>query len=108
MLQLLGYSGPLLIETTLRSILGAPWLQPVDWGLIPKFTSELYDEVTFSIPSTTETLIEKPDGVAMEILRVVFFSVNCSSLAETPGMIEALIKKGYGFNFWEVPTTLHA
>jgi Putative DNA-binding domain len=107
MIQLLGYSGPLFIETTLRSILGATWLQPVDWGLIPKFTSELDDEVTFSIPSTTETLIEKPDGVVMEILRVAFFSVNCASFAETP-VLESLIKMGYGFNFWEVPTTLRA
>jgi hypothetical protein len=107
MLKMLGYSGPVVIETTLTSILGVPWLH-VDHGmwLSPRSGSELDDEVVFSISKTTEELIQKPDGVVMDLLRDVFYSVNAPDLVMMPQRMEALIRRGYEFNSWHQPESL--
>jgi schlafen family protein len=106
MLQSLGYSGPIAIETTLSPILGVNWLH--EWAGYPQAEpgSVLDDEVTLTVPTTSEALREKPDGVAMEVFRHVFFSVNCSGLADTPQTLEQLVRKGYEFNRWAPPQNL--
>jgi hypothetical protein len=110
MLAGFGYSGPLHIETRLISILKVPWLVADPFGtglsLYPREGSELDDEVAFSTTSTREALREKPDGVAIDILRQVFFSVNAPDLIDTPQKLEALIRSGYAFNSWTVPDKL--
>ena len=71
MLQAMGYAGPLLIYSLLSSVLGVPWLQSMYGGavMLPKSGSELDDEVDFSMATTCEAILERPDGVAMELLR---------------------------------------
>lgn len=106
LLQLLGYSGPVLIEATLASIRGVPWLytQQGVW-LESKAGSELDDDVSFSITTTTEGLRERPDGIVMDVLRYVFFSVNWPSLVQTPHL-ENVLRSGYAFNSWQQPEKL--
>lgn len=105
MFQALGYSGPILIDVTLRSILGVKWVQA--WrGFVQGIGgSELDDELTFQIDTTTDGLREKPDGVLIELLRRVFFAVNLAGYTSTSDL-ETLAKKGYEFNGWPTPQAL--
>jgi hypothetical protein len=106
MLRAMGYSGPIHIDTSLGSILRVPWLHAPQGWLVVRPGSELDDEVLFSISTTSEALREKPDGVAMDVLRNVLFSVNSSALVDTPQKLEALVRMGYEYNFWPKPANL--
>jgi hypothetical protein len=105
-LEALGYSGPILIEATLSSVLGVPWLHAHQGILFPHSGSELDDEVSFSVTTTTEALLEKADGAAIDVLRTVFFSVNWSDLVDKPQKLEELVLQGYRFNLWPLPDKL--
>ncbi len=101
----LGYSGPILIEMTLGSIRAVPWLYPCEGFLESKPGSELDDEVAVSITTTSEALRERPDGLAMDLLRYVFFSVNWPTLVELTNL-ETAVRGGYAFNYWPRPESL--
>jgi len=105
MLQALGYAGPIHADVKLASMRGAKWM----YGPSEHSTyrgSELDDVIEFSIASTTDALQQKPDGVAMEILRYVFFSVNCPDLVDPPQNLENLVRDGYLANSWVLPDAL--
>ncbi len=107
MLNALGYSGPILIDAALRSILNAMWFRTYQGGVISADTgSELDDVVDFSVSTTSEALTKRPDAVAMEVLRYIFLSVNWPGMVETSKELENLIRIGYQYNFWPKPTTL--
>ena len=106
MFRVLGYSGPIIIETALASILGVQWLHFPNRRLFTRPGSELDDDVAFSVTTTSEALLEKPDGVSMDVLRYVFFSVNWPDLVDTPQRLEDLVRKGYEYNYWPEPTNL--
>jgi hypothetical protein len=61
MLRAYGYSGPIVIETTLASILGVKWAYQVMGFWEFEAGSELDDQVTFTIETTTEALHENSD-----------------------------------------------
>lgn len=99
----MGYQGPLVIETTLSSLLGAQWLYPMNRiALHARKGAEVDDEVSFSTASTTEELSAKLDAVAMEVLRTILFAVNSPDLVRSTNL-EALMRCGYEFNSWDVP-----
>jgi hypothetical protein len=107
MLQGLGYSGPINIEVQLKSIRGVGWLRflkPSDDSERP--SSELDDEVAFTIATTSDELNSRPDGIAMDVLRYALFAVNSSDLVDTPQMLHQVIRAGYEFNFWPIPKVL--
>ena len=108
MLQALGYSGPILIETALASILRVQWLYSQRWvaGVSAIPGSELDNDVRFSITMTSEALLEKPDRVAMDVLRYIFLSVNWPDLVDTPQKLEDLVRSGYTYNSWREPANL--
>src|SRR4030081_3408558 len=107
MLQALGYSGPIHIETTLASILRVPWLYSGLGGFMSSTPgSELDDDVAFSIASTSEAMRKGPDGIVMDILRYVLFSVNWPDLIEIPQTLENLVYRGYAYNSWPRPDKL--
>lgn len=56
MVQSLGYSGPIHIETALNSLLGAQWLNPQGNWFSAQRGSELGDSVTFSLATTSNVL----------------------------------------------------
>jgi hypothetical protein len=106
MLPKLGYSGPILVETALASVLGVPWLYAEQGGFpASRPGSELDDSVEFSISTTSEALRDRPDGVAMDVLRYVFFSVNWPGLVEGSNL-ENLVRFGYQYNSWPPPNNL--
>jgi len=105
MLRAMGYSGPIVVETTLASILGVLWVYMVQGFLEFNQGSVLDDHVIFTIATTTEALYENSDLVAMDVLRLVFFSVNWASLIDTPQKLESLVRTGYTYNSWQHPTS---
>ncbi len=107
MLETMGYSGPILVEAGLHSILDVPWLQSLHGTILfTRSGSVLDDQVAFSVSTSTEELVEKPDGVAVDVLRDLLFSVSWPELVDTPQRLEDLVRKAYIFNFWPVPAAL--
>lgn len=106
MFRALGYSGPILIDVALRSILGAKWVQA--WMGFPDQTggSALDDELSFAILRTTDDLRERPDGILMDVLRKVFSGVDLLGYASNQENLENLVRKGYEFNGWKIPQPL--
>jgi hypothetical protein len=108
LLRAMGYSGPLHMETTLGSIRDVPWLRSNKYGagLVQQDGSVFDDEIAFLTPRSSEELFEKHDGIAIDILRNILFSVNSSHLVDTQQKLEDLIRVGYDYNFWSEPTSL--
>lgn len=106
MLRIHAYAGPVLIETTLASILDIQWLHGSDFGVVARPGSELDDNVSFSIETASDALRDQPDGVAAEILRYIMFSINKADLVDTRQRLEEVVLKGYDFNSWTRPSSL--
>jgi hypothetical protein len=108
LLQTMGLSGPILIETTFASLLDAPWFLVMQGGaaMLSDPKPQFDDEVIFRVATTSDALIEKPDGIAMEILQQLFFGANRPGYVDTAQNLESLIRSGYHFNFWPKPTTM--
>ena len=106
-LKAVGYSGPIVIETGLASILAVPWLtSPGGHMIVPRKGSQLDDDVLFTVTLDSEMLHDKIDGAVLEVLRSIFFSANLAGLAGTDHEMEALLRQGYEYNFWPVPSQL--
>jgi hypothetical protein len=105
MLRVLGYVGPIVFEIALSSIRGMPWhfTSNLALGTVTRPGSELDDNVAFSISTTIEEMCEKPDKIAMDVLRYVLFSVNSPEIIDTPQKLKDLVRKGYEFNYWQMP-----
>jgi hypothetical protein len=102
--RLTGLVGPILIEASLQSIRDRKWVyayQPIP-GIAPvgatRPPSGLDDEFVLSVPTTVEELRENPDGVAMEIVRSIFFSLDWGGLVDTEAKLKTLIQQGHRFN----------
>jgi hypothetical protein len=102
MLGAMGYSGPISIQTSLTSVRDVSLLHAdrFFYVLLPTPGSELDDDVSFSTPATTADLLEKPDGITIEVLRRVLFSVNAFDLIDTPEKLEHTIRSGHNYNYW--------
>jgi Arc/MetJ family transcription regulator len=108
MLPRLGYVGPLVVEIKLEGICGAQWIF-YKWEDNPAKgpVSDLDDEVSFSLAITTDDLALKIDGVARDLLRLIFFAMNWSNMAESDQALMETIKAGYKFNMWTIPEALN-
>lgn len=102
MLAQLGYSGPVTIESVIGPVLGIPWLYNLEGWDASEAGSVLDDYVEFPIHTSSSALADKPDAVAMEILRPAFYSVNWPKLIENYGP-ETVVKTGYEYNRWQPP-----
>jgi hypothetical protein len=107
MLREIAYVGPLIIEMRLESMCGVPWVYFYQ-GVAPRTgpASELDDEASFSIATTSETLGEKPDRIAMDLIRYVFFAMNWVDAADSDEKLEDLVKSGYLYNRRRAPEKL--
>ena len=105
-LRKLAYSGPILIEVGLASMLGVPWLYPQGGWLDTRQGSVLDEDATFSIGVSTEDMLARPDGLAMEALSQIAFSANFPEIVDTSQNLEQLIRYGYEYNFWNAPAAL--
>jgi hypothetical protein len=103
----LGYVGPLTIEMRLEAICGTQWIyfeSPNEPEKGP--ISELDDDVSFSLAATTDDLANRIDGIARDLLRLIFFAMNWPDQAESDAKLIETIKQGYKYNGWSVPATL--
>lgn len=101
--RLTGLVGLILIEASLQSIRDRKWIyahQPIPGTLIgtTRPPSGLDDELALSVPTTVENLRENPNGVAMDILRSIFFSLDWGDIVDSQAKLETLIQQGHHFN----------
>ena len=94
-----------MIRTSLTSIQGVKRIRSDGYFVDVTKGSGLDDEATFSIDTSTDELREKPDGVAIDLLRQMFFSLNWPELVSTLSF-EEVIRSGYQFNNWPFPAVL--
>lgn len=106
MLKTVGYFGSILVKIELRSVLGVSWFYDAGGWMEPTSGSELDDDISFPITTTSEALIEKPDSVSMDILRFALYSINAPALVENPNTFNAVIQRGYNYNLWLPPNNL--
>lgn len=106
MLKTVGYFGSILVKIELRSVLGVSWFYDAGGWMEPTKGSELDDEISFPITTTSEALIEKPDSISMDILRFALYSINAPALVENPNTFSAVIRRGYNYNLWPPPNDL--
>jgi len=106
MLREIGYAGPISIEMRLESIRGVPWIYFDGNAASAGPKSELDDEVSFSIASTTDALQEKRDAIAIDLLQYVFFATNWAYVAGSRTELERAVRLGYQYNMWETPPEL--
>jgi hypothetical protein len=78
MLQSMGCSGPLVLETSLFSLRGRPWFyrSEDDRFNAPHSDGTIDDEVRVGISTSAEALQDSPDGVTIDVLRPLMFAVN--------------------------------
>jgi len=105
-LRVLGYTGPIYIEVVLGSIRSIPWLRSSSPEGSAMRGSELDNDVTFSIDTTSEAIFLEPDKIATDILRYVLYSVNLPGLVDSLEKLKQLIRGGYEYNFWRIPPRL--
>jgi hypothetical protein len=108
LLREIGYVGPVAVETILGSILKMPW-RYFRHSFLDQSThagSELDNDVVLSIPTSTDALLQKPDGIVAEIIRQVLFSINAPGLVDSQQNIESLVFQGYNYNDWQKPDRL--
>jgi hypothetical protein len=102
MMKRLGYHGQLLYEVRLQRILGEKWIDFVGPNAaVDGPASELDDEVTFSIFTSSDELFDRTDAVARDLLRFLFFSTNWPEKAQDDRCLVEAIRKGYTFNMWD-------
>ena len=56
------------------------------------------DEFALSVATTVEFLRERSDGVAMDIVRSIFFSLDWGELVDSQTKLESLLRQGHRFN----------
>ena len=99
LLQELGSSGPIVVDAGLSGILKAQWLDPSGgMGYTLRAGSELDDQISFSIETTSELLRENPEQIAADILRYIFFAVNWPGMVDTSAKLQGLLGWGHKFN----------
>jgi hypothetical protein len=99
-----GYVGPLVIEMRMDSICGVPWIYFEHGSLVQGPSSELDDEVTFWLDTSTEELQDARDKLAAALLRYVFFALNWPDAASSKDKLEGLLRLAYEYNMWQWPT----
>jgi hypothetical protein len=101
---LTGLTGSILVEASLQAIRNCKWVyaNSIAEGFpsmgTTKLISGLDDAFGLSVPTTVENLRHKPDDIAIELLRSIFFSLNWSDLVDTQAKLETLIRQGHEFN----------
>ena len=100
MLKSLGCFGPLLVRISLKSIRGMHWLYSTGSAVWDKIGSELDKEISFELPSISESFCSDPYTLGAVILETVFYSTNWSDLVDTPKKRQEIVEEGFRYNRW--------
>jgi hypothetical protein len=68
--------------------------------------SELDDAFSFCLPTTSDEIRDRRDGLVMNMLQYILFGMNWSDYAGDPKLLEELLRSGYAYAFWGNPTAL--
>ena len=101
----LGLTTAIHVELLLQGVRGVPWVYFPEGVAEHGPRSELDDTVSFTLTTTTDVLTMSRDGLAMDVLRLVFFAMNWPGTADDPQKLAALVTSGYQYNRWPPPTT---
>jgi hypothetical protein len=100
LLTKLHYTGPLRVEMQMEGMRGVRWVW-FDHDFPENGpASELDDTITFSLDTSSDALISRPDAIVVDILRYVFFATNWPHFAGSSELLLKLINAGYEYNNW--------
>lgn len=102
-LSRLGYIGSVYLEFRMSNMLGVQWVHALSGFRQDGPSSELDDEISFTLEFDTVDLVERINKVLADILRQVFFSTNFSEIGISPDRLKRVITDGYKFNNWKAP-----
>jgi hypothetical protein len=106
MLSLWPNEGPLSIDIRLSGILDIAWIYTEDNLMYEGPVSELDDDFSFPLPTTTAALRDQADALAMSILQYILFGMNWPDRASDPDVLGRLVRHGYNYNGWGIPAEL--
>jgi hypothetical protein len=97
----IGYTGPLLVRTQLKSVRGKPFIY-FPYGNTPEIgpASRIDDDISLDYELPASRLDAERDAVAGDLLRVLFFSLNWPQQAADPSLVSDLIAKAGYYNSW--------
>jgi hypothetical protein len=101
MYEQLGYSGPLLLQLNLNSILDVPLIYTIYGFTETGSRSPLDSELGLSIETTTQNLAENFESVAKDLYQNVYFALNWPKLVETDRDRENVLDRAYEYNTWK-------
>jgi hypothetical protein len=103
MYQQLGYSGPVLLDMNLGSILDVPLVHALYGFTQAGSSSPLDNDLELSIETTTQLLAENTEGIAKDLYQSIYFAVNWPKLVETAQDRDNVLKRAFEFNNWKKP-----
>jgi len=103
MMQRVTDLGELSLLLQLEGVRGKPWLYQGFSGIEERPASKLDDTFEIEHLVRREDLLADPDGLAVTLLRHVFFALNWSDVALNEERMRRMIQSGYRFNSWETP-----
>jgi len=100
LVQRVGYTGPLHVELLMDGIRNVPWISFPHGFAETGPSSELDNTVTFNVDTTSDEIQSECDGLAGELLQLVFFAINWPRVADNSEKLANLVKAGYQYNNW--------
>ena len=97
----LGYSGPLLLNVSLSSILGVALIHAMHGYDAVGGSSPLDNKLDLPIETTSQRLLENAEGVAKDVYQNVYFALNWPKLVETERDRENVLNYAYDYNNWK-------
>jgi hypothetical protein len=98
MYEQLGFEGTILVRTRLEPVRGLPLMLSNAYAW-PK--SPLDDSVEFDIISPSDRLKAERDTLAIDIIRLLMFALNCAEMAVNEKTLQTLLADGYEYNHWQ-------
>lgn len=96
---------PMDIELKFDGIRGVPWIYVEGNALVQGPFSELDDSILISFNISAADIRDRTDGLAMDLLDNVLFSMNWPQLVGDRDRLRELLVAAYKYNFWQRPDT---
>ncbi|TQV80248.1 AlbA family DNA-binding domain-containing protein [Aliikangiella coralliicola] len=92
------------IELDFEGIRGVPWIYARTNNPVEGPSSLLDDRFGIKLDVTAADIKNRSDGVAMELLDNILFSMNWPELVGDREQLRELLQQAYRFNFWDIPS----
>lgn len=98
-----GVMSDMTIELKFDGIRGIPWIYFEHNNAVKGPSSLLDDSILIKLDISAADVRERTDGLAMDLLDNILFSMNWSQLVGDRDRLRELLKSAYGFNMWQIP-----